>query len=423
MYFEEEKVPVPNNDIWTPSINISFPFQTIRLLNKLGVVVAPESIYKKKKELARKHQEDIENTVGAAKRHIEELTAAKSVVLAIEGRQCASRAIPSIDSNLLRDTSQTATRSTNSSTACSTVVPTCQPHECLHRDGYTIASHKCVTVTVNSSDYKPTISHQEQQLPAVRLGDDRVLPAICETPYFTQVLSTNTSHQYEKQLASSTDTVKLQKEVIQRESCCTKWDIIGDNLDLEKGHSQYSLEKQRKSIHWFLNIATKRRILAPGLSEAAPRRDLLQVSANEFFPSTEESAALTEDFSYHVARILVEHLQCLNFLQGCVADPIPHDHSEEAARKTDIKILGLMDKNENTDMIEILQYLHHKYIPHVKQNVATPIVFGGDVLTNERAYSAQLNMMTEKTCGAQLGGIVHRPEGLHRVMNLTLVYT
>lgn len=49
------------------------------------------------------------------------------------------------------------------------------------------------------------------------------------------------------------------------------------------------------------------------------------------------------------------------------------------------------------------------------------IVFGRDVLTNERAYSSQLAMMNNEIELNRLAGVVLRPEGLHRIMNLLLV--
>lgn len=44
------------------------------------------------------------------------------------------------------------------------------------------------------------------------------------------------------------------------------------------------------------------------------------------------------------------------------------------------------------------------------------------MLTNERAYSAQLAMLNGSTDFDQLAGVIHRPEGLHRMMNLLLVF-
>lgn len=76
------------------------------------------------------------------------------------------------------------------------------------------------------------------------------------------------------------------------------------------------------------------------------------------------------------------------------------------------------------EMISILQHIHENYIPHTDDNppsVIRKIVFGGDVLTNERAYSAQLAMLNGQSDYFRLSGVVYRPEGLHRMMNFILV--
>lgn len=43
------------------------------------------------------------------------------------------------------------------------------------------------------------------------------------------------------------------------------------------------------------------------------------------------------------------------------------------------------------------------------------------MLTNERAYSAQLAMLNGSTDFDQLAGVIHRPEGLHRNDELVIV--
>ena len=75
-------------------------------------------------------------------------------------------------------------------------------------------------------------------------------------------------------------------------------------------------------------------------------------------------------------------------------------------------------------MIDILTDLQKKCVPYTdttlqdKNNVVERKVFGGDVLTNERAYQAQLDMANGETESEKLMSFIHRPEGLHRLMNL-----
>lgn len=66
----------------------------------------------------------------------------------------------------------------------------------------------------------------------------------------------------------------------------------------------------------------------------------------------------------------------------------------------------------------------HLVVPHCvvdSKEIYEPVVFGGDVLTNERAFGAQLAMFNNKSDFENLFGVICRPEGLHRQMNCLLV--
>lgn len=75
-------------------------------------------------------------------------------------------------------------------------------------------------------------------------------------------------------------------------------------------------------------------------------------------------------------------------------------------------------------MIDILNHIHEEYVPFVAEtlgeNVIERMVFGGDLLTNERAYYAQLNMANGINSASRLMGILYRTEGLHLSMNTCL---
>lgn len=96
------------------------------------------------------------------------------------------------------------------------------------------------------------------------------------------------------------------------------------------------------------------------------------------------------------------------------------------SRKSNFVVLDLLDKigNKSEDVISILEHIHMNYIAHTSDDnpkVIEKKVFGEDVLTNERAYSAQLALMNGRSEFDQRAGVIHRPEGLHRMMNLCLV--
>lgn len=99
---------------------------------------------------------------------------------------------------------------------------------------------------------------------------------------------------------------------------------------------------------------------------------------------------------------------------------------EQMKQKTLFLNCDLIDASENSSqgMIEILQKVHNIAVPHSRnekqKDVLEKVVFGGDVLIIERAFSAQEAMQNTADFDG-LGGIIHRPEGLHRLMNFTLV--
>ena len=73
-------------------------------------------------------------------------------------------------------------------------------------------------------------------------------------------------------------------------------------------------------------------------------------------------------------------------------------------------------------MIDILTDIHKMFLPAASNSnqVISRTVFVGDVLTNERAYQAQLDMINGDKSNEKLLGIIYRPEGLHRLMNFML---
>ncbi|XP_069105154.1 uncharacterized protein [Argopecten irradians] len=201
-------------------------------------------------------------------------------------------------------------------------------------------------------------------------------------------------------------------------------DIVGDNFDISKSPSHMSKEKQRKSFHWFMLVGLQKRVLSNVLGNDIPTVPITKVENSIFIPSLEECKSLKNNFTFHIMKVLVKYLACFKKYEPHLAKHIEHPHLQEMSKKSDFAILELLEKNENKseDMISILEHIHRNYIPSTAEDhVIRKKVFGGDVLTNERAYSAQLAMLNGATESEQLAGVIHRPEGLHRMMNLCLV--
>ncbi|XP_062572276.1 uncharacterized protein LOC134234243 [Saccostrea cucullata] len=234
------------------------------------------------------------------------------------------------------------------------------------------------------------------------------------------VQSNSKSTRYYGEKYASRLEAQLQESDIQ-----PAFDVIGDNLDILKSTSSMTKEKQRKSFHWFLLVGLQRRVLVPSLPDDKPKHDILTLPNHSFLPSSEEIKIFESNMVHHILKVLTKHVGCLKPFTECVPKYIAHPFIEQTSKRSTYFILDLMDKNENLhdDMISILEYIHQKYIAHTSGENAEVIerkVFGGDVLTNERAYTAQLAMLNCETNYHKLGGIIHRPEGLHRMMNFLL---
>ena len=202
--------------------------------------------------------------------------------------------------------------------------------------------------------------------------------------------------------------------------------IIGDNIDITRNPSKMSKERQRKSWHWFLLVGVEKRITFPHLPDDSPQADISAVENKVFIPSAAECLGLDEHLTFHIMKVLVKYLPCFRKYESVIPKNIDHPYICQTAKKSDYAILDLLDKSENKsdDMISILENIHENYIAHSDDDnplVIKKKVFGGDVLTNERAYTAQLAMMNSPTDYTKLKGVIHRPEGLHRMMNYLLV--
>lgn len=286
---------------------------------------------------------------------------------------------------------------------------------------------KCTTHTVNSEHY--TEHSRVSGLPklVIQTKAGRIeLPEVPNLPSTSGLCRTD--HAYS--VADTERTKKILKNFIFQnqhaiENVIPSYEIIGDNLDLSIAPSSMTKEKQRRSFHWFLNVAVRKRVLSD-LPNDIPKADILQVPNSEFLPSISDCHDLDTSLTYHISKILCKYVKCLQPFEKCLPEYIDHPFIKELSMKSEYRIMDLLDKSENKsdEMISILEHIHKKYIPHTDENppgVIDKVVFGGDVLTNERAYAAQLAMMNNESDYFRLAGVIHRPEGLHRMMNFLLV--
>lgn len=195
-------------------------------------------------------------------------------------------------------------------------------------------------------------------------------------------------------------------------------EVLGDNLDLLVSPGDMTSDRQRKSWHWFLVLLTQKRITAPDLPSTGRVADNLHLEASNWLLSDEEILRYHSDLQIHIAKILVKNFAALKHFEKVLPKYISHEFIEITKQKTVIFNADLVDASEisTEGMIHILQKIHNLVVPHCvvdSKEICEPVVFGGDVLTNERAFGAQLAMFNNRSEFENLLGVIHRPEGLH----------
>ena len=209
---------------------------------------------------------------------------------------------------------------------------------------------------------------------------------------------------------------------------CKPIEILGDNLDITVTPSKMSIEHQRKSLHWFLTMVKQKRFTYQHMNVSLQSTQSQHVFQSvSWMPCVEQLRQLFENMKFHIANILLKYITYLSPVAKCFPKYIEHEFMEKAKEKSVFLNCDLIDASENSSqgMIEILQKVHQLAVPHVRDNpdktLLEKVVFGGDVLTNERAFTAQEAMQNSPSKFEQLCGVIHRPEGLHREMNFLLV--
>ncbi|XP_053388276.1 uncharacterized protein LOC128551443, partial [Mercenaria mercenaria] len=204
-------------------------------------------------------------------------------------------------------------------------------------------------------------------------------------------------------------------------------EVIGDNLDICISPAKMTMDKQRHSLHCFLTMVKQRRVTYEDLNVQSDtcQTPILDISTHQWIPSKQHMDSVTGNFIFHISHTRLKYVKCLEPVKESYQSYIPHKCIDITKEKSVVLNCDLIDASENSSqgMIEILQKVHELTVPHTQDTVIQKVVFGGDVLTNERAFSAQEAMQNNKSPYASLCGIIHRPEGLHRQFNfLQVIY-
>lgn len=101
-----------------------------------------------------------------------------------------------------------------------------------------------------------------------------------------------------------------------------------------------STKKQRESLHWFLNVALRRRVVS-SLSNDGPVSDIMAVAKHAFTPSVPDCDALEKNMIFHILRVATNYVDCLKPYEAYLPKCIDHPHIEETSKKQNSSLLTL----------------------------------------------------------------------------------
>ncbi|KAI8515092.1 hypothetical protein Bbelb_076830 [Branchiostoma belcheri] len=427
----------------------------------MGVTVTPRTLYNKRKEMLNKHEEMMDRTVGDfVKQREYKASAEKYVSSSGHESKCAETASP-----VMSPSTSSVPVPQQAPDAWVPEKPLCRlPGDTgfsmpMSAPGYAIPTFPSSMYTspstpvqvqnsdgVDSSALRrpcgPATLTREVQVegsatPMEVSMDGVVLTATTEShacnaswfpgSYGAAALTSPTISASSTTIAEEGRTMTIQKELLQKihANPVTSIVALGDNFDLMKRPSMMTVEHQRESWHWFLVLLAKKRIFDYTLPNTSPKNNILTLETSSWLPLQQELEMYENNVDFHVARVLVKYIEFLKSYGACIPAYIDHPYVKESAQKSEIMNVELIDAPENSaeGIITIIKRLNKLLVPQTGGEDSTAverIVLGGDVLTNERAFSGQAALMNADNERDSCAGIIHRPEGLHRLMNFLM---
>ena len=112
--------------------------------------------------------------------------------------------------------------------------------------------------------------------------------------------------------------------------------VIVDNLDKNVKPTDYRVDSQTKSLHYFQSYAVRDRIDLTLYDDSPPVIDESNIDTAKLLPSDSDNEALTENFAYHVARVLKQHMPFFSTYGSGLERHIRHRFYEEMSQKSEV---------------------------------------------------------------------------------------
>lgn len=130
--------------------------------------------------------------------------------------------------------------------------------------------------------------------------------------------------------------------------------------------------------HMFSLLAIRSRVKGPSPASHFNPPDISREQIATFLPNTFDVKAIKDNLVVLVSRVLCSYIRLFKSQKNSVTKHIPHLHSDEMAKKSDVIVCDVFHKQETKrdHMIEIMQMTQEFLGPDYTHTVAS----GGDLL-------------------------------------------
>ncbi|XP_078329533.1 uncharacterized protein LOC111133019 isoform X2 [Crassostrea virginica] len=194
------------------------------------------------------------------------------------------------------------------------------------------------------------------------------------------------------------------------------YSICFDNVNQKTTVRHQTRDKKNKMFNMVQAYAALDRINSLHLSDDSPSpEDVESIPLHKLLPCEMDEVDLRSQMTVIVERILCTHIPFFEDVKDNIIWHIPDQYSNESAQKSEMVLLGVMDKDESKigDAIDIVDE-YHKYVPLKPDGSPLTLPLHADRLSCERVNDAQNARINGNTKWLQLQGLFPNIQEWHK---------
>ncbi|XP_062611695.1 uncharacterized protein LOC134273511 isoform X2 [Saccostrea cucullata] len=255
-------------------------------------------------------------------------------------------------------------------------------------------------------------------------GEDSSTPMSVDTPAQSPVRKPRSPLKIPTHVSSDSDEPSSVSNMVSDVSSVSSdtdhgkpcYSICFDNVNQKTTVRHQTRDKKNKMYNMVQAYAALDRISTLHLSDASPTpEDVLNIPLERCLPCEMDEVDLRSQLTVLVERILCKRIPFFQGEEDNVLSHIPHQFSQKSSEKSEMVLLGVLDKDESKigDAIDIVND-YHKYVPLKPDGSPLTLPLHADGLSCERVNDSQNARINGTTKWLQLQGLIPNIQEWHK---------